>query len=850
MGAAKKARRSLRRQQVGESAQPAHLGSTGSGKSIEASFPSYPEALIKAVGTLLLRHWRGILCLGLLVGISYYPAFDAEFVWDDRIFVDAPLIQQWPGIWDIWLSPGKLREGHYWPVVYSSFWLEHKLWGLEPAGYHAVNVLLHLATCLLVWVLMVRLDVKGAWAVAAVFAVHPLHVDSVAWIIERKDLLSALFYLAAVLAWMRFLEVRRPTPYCGALALFGLALLSKSIAVTLPVALLILHAWKRGTVDRSDWLRLVPFFAVAILITGADLSFYQSREPLDLGYSLTERALIAARALFFYGWKLLWPTELAVIYPHWDVDASDFVSWVFLSGAVAVPAVLWALRRRIGTGPLAGTAYFAVTLAPVLGFVDYGFMQFSFVADRYQYLAGLGVLAVLVAALAHAAGRLESWPRKAVYAGGAVVLAVLAVKTWSQAEVYRDQTTFFQHVLSFNPNARDAQLNLADALVGTGRFDEAVAAARIAIEQRPDHANTHHVLGRALAGLKRFEEGEAAFSKARELAPRDARIAHNMGQMYREAGRHEEAVEQFREALGIQPELAVAHGSMGIALNTLGRYEEALEATTTAMSLRPNLPALGAIQRSAGYAAWKLNDLQKAAHYYQFVLEANPNDVEVHLTLGRVRLEQQRFEQGREHLRRALDLRPDDSTMVLEVGDALRISGYAETSLPLYEQVSEESTASARAHAGMGLALFEMDRYAESIEESETAIALDPELPFRGEVHRFLGSAHAELGNFEEAAENFRRAIEFDPDDADSIDRLGLLFFEHGHFRDALDQYRAMERLRPDIAQTYVNIGSSLVKLGRDEEAIAVFERAQALDPDYEGLQTTLLILRRAVGRE
>lgn len=850
MGAAKKARRALRRQQLAQSARSAPAGSRGSGKSSGALFPGHPGASIHSVGILLLRHWRGILCLGLLVAISYYPTLDAEFLWDDEIFVDEPLIQQWSGIWDIWLSPREIREGHYWPVVYSSFWLEHKLWGIEPAGFHAVNVLLHLANCLLVWSLMVRLNVKGAWAVAAVFAVHPLHVDSVAWIIERKDLLSALFYLAAALVWMRFLDVRRPTLYCGALTLFGLALLSKSIAVTLPVALLIWHAWRRGRADRADWLRLVPFFAVAILITAADLAFYQSREPLDLGYSLIERALIAARALFFYVWKLLWPTELAVIYPHWHVDASDPVLWAFLIGAAAVPAVLWALRLRIGTGPLAGAAYFAVTLAPVLGFVDYGYMQFSFVADRFQYLAGLGVLAVLVAALAHAAGRLEGWPRKAVHAGGVMVLAALAVKTSSQAEVYRNSTTFFQHIVSHNPDARDAHSNLADALARTGRFDESLAAARIALEQRSDHANTHHVLGRALAGLKRFDEAEDAFSKARELAPRDARIAHNTGLMFHEAGRHEEAVEKFREALEIQPDFALAHRAMGLSLNALGRYEEALEATTTAMSLWPHLQRFGDLQRAAGYAAWKLNDLPRAAHYFQIVHEATPNDAEIHLDLGRVRLEQRRFEQGREHLRRALELRSDDSTMLLEVGDALRSSGYAETSLPFYEQVPEGSPARARALAGMGLALFDVGRYAESIKDSEEAIALDPELPFKGEVYRFLGSAYAELGNFDEAVENFRLAIESDPDDADSIDRLGLLFFENGHFREALEQYLAMERLRPDVAQTHVNIGSSLVKLRRDEEAIPVFERAQALDPDYEGLQTTLQILRRAVGRE
>ena len=850
MAAAKKARRAQRRQEVRESANAPRPGSGRSDHSSEVP-PLSPDAWIETLGILLRRHWRGALALGLLVGISYFPALDAGFVWDDKIFIDEPVIQQWSGIWNIWLSPHEIREGHYWPVVYSSFWLEHKLWGIEPVGYHAVNLVLHLANCLLVWILMARLNVKGAWAVAAVFAVHPLHVDSVAWIIERKDLLSALLYLAAVLAWTRYLDAGRPSLYCGALALFGLALLSKSIAVTLPVALLILHAWKgRDATDRADWLRLVPFFALALLITAADLSFYQSREPLDLGYSLIERALIAARALFFYAWKLLWPTELAVIYPHWYVDALDPVSWAYLLGAMAVPAALWALRRRIGAGPLVGAAYFAITLAPVLGFVDYGYMQFSFVADRYQYLAGLGLLAVLVAALAQAAGRLQGLSGKAVHAGGAVVLALLAAKTWSQAEVYRDGTTFFQHIVSHNPDAKDAHLNLADALAGAGRFDESLAAARIAIEQQPEHANTHHVLGRALAGLSRFEEAKGAFSRAQELSPRDASVAYNMGQMFREAGRHEEAVEKFREALEIQPDLAVAHGSMGVSLNALGRYEEALEATTTAMSLWPQLPSLGVFQRSAGYAAWKLNDRVKAAQYFQIALEANPNDVEIHLNLGKVRLEQRRFEQGREHLRRALDLRPDDPTMPLEVGDAFRTSGYADRSLSFYRQVLERSPNTARARAGNGLALLDLERYLESIKELEEAISLDPDSPIKGELHRHLGTAHVELGHLEEAAENFRRAIESDPDDTDSMDRLGLLFFEQGRFRDALVLYQAMAKLRPNNAQVHVNIGSSLVKLGRDEEAIPVFERAQALDPGYAGIESTLQILKRAVGAE
>ena len=347
------------------------------------------------------------IALGLLVAVCYFPALSGGFVWDDVVFSEEPVILTPSGLWNIWVSPADIEnEGHYWPIVYTSFWLEHKLWGLAPLGYHLVNILLHIVNVLLVWRLLLRLTVPGAWVVAAVFAVHPLHVESVAWIIERKDLLSTLFYLTAVLTWMRFVETPGWGRYGLALALFTAGLLSKSVVVTLPAALLLWHWWQRNRVTVTDLLRLAPFFVVGLGITAADLAFYTSREPLDLGYSVIERGLIAARALWFYVGKLLWPTELAVIYPLWDIHVGDPLAWLYVVAAVAVATLLWVGRHRVGRGPLAGALFFAVTLSPVLGFVDYGYMQFSFVADRFQYLAGVGVLAVLIGGTVRGADKL------------------------------------------------------------------------------------------------------------------------------------------------------------------------------------------------------------------------------------------------------------------------------------------------------------------------------------------------------------------------------------------------------------------------------------------------------------
>ena len=572
------------------------------------------------------------LALGLLVAGSYYPAFLAGFVWDDEAFTEAAAVRELSGLWRIWSSPRAIEnEGHYWPLVYTTFWLEHKLWGFAPAGYHAVNVALHLANTLLLWRLAGRLAVPGAWLLAAVFAVHPLHVESVAWIIERKDLLSGLFYLAAFLAWMRFTEEPPDTGgsaaspgdaafretrrlperdrlpgrrglsrrhYFLALALYVLAMLGKSIAVTLPAALLIVQWWKRGRVTGADLLQLAPFFAAGLAVTVADLSFYNAREPLSLGYSMIERTLIAAHALWFYAGKLLWPTGLIVIYPHWEVSAADPLAWGYVIAAAALAAALWLLRRRIGRGPLAGALLFAVTLSPVLGFVDYGYMQFSFVADRFQYLAGIGLTAVLTGAAAHGAGRLPEAGRKGAMGVAGVVLIVLGALTWRQAEIYRDEVTFFTHVVSHNPAARGAQGNLGTALLEAQRPEEALAAIAAAVEQDPGDVKAHANAGAALVRMGRLEEAEERLRHALALDPRHTIALQNLAESLRKQGRFEEALEYYRAAMETDAGNAMPHAGMGDALFRLGRYEESLRSFDRALALEPGLEAVRALRGS------------------------------------------------------------------------------------------------------------------------------------------------------------------------------------------------------------------------------------------------------------
>ncbi len=568
-------------------------------RAASASLTSAPEPRFTR------REMLAALALAVLAVGCYLPALSAGFVWDDEAFTDAATVREWSGLWRIWFSPSEIEdEGHYWPLVYTSFWLEHKLWGFAPAGYHAVNVLLHAANTLLVRRLAERLAVPGAWLVAAVFAVHPLHVESVAWIIERKDLLSGLFYLAAFLAWLRFADEpqggRGRRYYVLALALFAAGMLCKSIVVTLPAAFLIVLWWKRGRVTGGDLAWAAPFFVVGAAMAAADVWFYAAREPLSLGYTAVERLQIAAQALWFYAGKLLWPGGLAVIYPHWETGAGDLAAWGYVLASVALAAALWFLRGRVGRGPLAGVLFFAVTLSPVLGFVDYGYMQFSFVADRHQYLAGMGLMAVLVGAAAVGVERLpaEVWRRCAAGAA-AVVLAVLAMLTWRHAGIYRDEVTFFTHVVAHNPTARFAQQNLGKALLDGGRPEEALAASRAAMEQKPDDVKAHANAGVALIRMGRLDEAEERLRAALAFDPRDSIVLQNLAESLRKQERLDEALGYYRAALEAGPGNALPHAGMGHALFGLGRYEEAVRSLDRALALAPGLESVRTLRDSA-----------------------------------------------------------------------------------------------------------------------------------------------------------------------------------------------------------------------------------------------------------
>ena len=811
----------------------AERGASTAGRS-QAVGPS-PAPAPTAIARLGRLPWRGALLLAALVVVPYLPALGGGFVWDDVIVVETQVVHDWSGLWNIWFSPGDIeKEAHYWPVVYTSFWLEHKLWGLAPLGYHGMNVLLHLANVLLIWRLLARLAVPGAWVVAAVFAVHPLHVESVAWIIERKDVLSALFYLTAALAWIRYTEAPRPGRYLLALGLFTAGLLSKSIVVTLPAALLIWHWWQAGRITRTDLTRLAPLFAVALAVTAADLAFYTAREPLALDYSLVERVLIAARALWFYAGKLLWPVDLAVIYPLWEISAADPVAWAYVLGAVALAGLLWRGRQRFGRGPLAGALFFAVTLSPVLGFIDYGYMQFSLVADRFQYLAGLGMLAVLLGAAAHGARRLEAnWQR--VAAGGlAVVLVLFGAQTWLQARIYRDGVTLFSHIIAHNPDARHAHLNLTGPLADAGRLDEALAAARIGLERSPEDAGAHANLGRVLVLLERYDEAEVALQASMQLDPQFPDPHQNLAEAHRRRGRHEAAVEAYRWALAIDDGLAVGYAGLGASLFELARYDEALPMLERALALDLDAEVEGGFALLAGRAARELGRLEAASAHLQRAAALEPDSTEPLVALSGVLRDQGRAGDADDYLRRVRVLAASDAPALHNAAEAVRKGGRPEESLAWYRDALQVDPELAPALVGRGAALVDLGRHEEAHESLERAIALEMDAATSATAHYLAGRALYELGRTAEAAAEFERSLEHDPDQTQALDYLASLRFGQQEYEDALALYEAHAALEPEDAIVQANIGVTLYFLDRREEARASMERVLQIDPQNE----------------
>lgn len=528
----------------------------------------------------------------MLAGVAYLPVLKAGYLWDDEALTENPRVRSISGLADIWFHPGQNRfEAHYWPVTYTSFWIEHRFWGDWPAGYHLTNLLLHALNGVMLFLLLRRMKIAAAWAAAAVFAVHPVHVESVAWIIERKDVLSAAFYLGAFLLLTRYWEKERRRDYGLALLCFGAAMLSKSIAVSFPFAVGLWLWWKEGKLTRKDFLALAPFLVLAMAIAWLDVRYAGQRESAHFGFSLLERLGIAGRAIGFYAGKLLWPHPLMTFYPRWEVGIPPLGPLVFPVAVGAVLLGLWAARGRIGRGPVALALYFCITLGPVLGLIDFHFMSLSFVADRFQYLASAGLIVLALGAALRLRERLPEQFQAPARGVGIFVLFILAVLTFFQARLYRNDETLFRHNIAWNPKAWAAHNNLGLALAARAQteaeWDTAMDHYRLALEANPVFADAHINLGAALGRRGEYDEALGHFRVALRIKPASIEARNNLGFALLSRGKYAEAARELEQVIAMQPDHATAHFHLAYAWLGLGKIREAVEQLNRTLALDP-----------------------------------------------------------------------------------------------------------------------------------------------------------------------------------------------------------------------------------------------------------------------
>jgi tetratricopeptide (TPR) repeat protein len=741
---------------------------------------------------------------------AYLPAMRGGLLWDDAAHVTAPRLQTIQGLWRIWFRLGTTQQ--YYPVLHTAFWLEHRLWGDSVLGYHLANVGLHAAAACLFALVLARIrpgagGMPGAeWLAAAVFALHPVCVESVAWISEQKNTLSLVFYLLSALAYLRFERERGWGWYFAAFGLFVLALLSKSVTATLPAALLLVITWRRGRLSLRDALPLAPLFAVGVcsgLFTAwVERVFIGARgQAFDLG--IAERCFLAGRIVWFYLGKLLWPGNLMFIYPRWTVAASW--SWSLgCLGLAAALAILWAIRRW-SPAPLVALLFFIGSLFPALGFFDVYPFIFSYVADHFQYLACLGIIALVAeggAGVAWGLARRRGGPagtivRRLFLAASAAVLAALFALTWRQSASYRDAGALYSDTLARNPGCWMADNNLGVFLLGKGSLGDAVSRLEDAVRLKPDYSDAHNNLGNALSKVP---------------------------------GRSAEAIAEFEAALRLEPGMTQAHANLGVALvNTPGRRAEGIQELETALRGNAGNPDYAQAHADLGGAlAADPATMPEAISEYEAAVRLRPDSADMRDNFGIALARSGRPGDAAAQFELALRARPDDPNFHNNLGGALTQLGRGPEAIAQFREAVRLSPEFAGAHFNLGRALRHVGDEQEAIAEHREAERL---APGSAEIRSSLGSVYYRLGRMQEAVAEYAEAVRLDPGSAPYRNNLGVAMTAVGSLDEAIGQFRKALLLAPGYADAHYNLGVALKQAGQEEAAAAEFSASGRAPP-------------------
>ena len=588
------------------------------------------------------RDWFFCLILAVITLLAYQPAWHGDLLWDDEGNIASRDIRSLDGLRRIWFVPRTTQQ--YYPLLFTSYWVQQRLWGDSPTGYHLLNILLHIGCAVLVLKILRRLQIPGAELATIIFALHPVNVETVAWIAERKNTLSGLFGLAATLSYLNFDENwRRPekdgsrgrgySSYVLAVALFILGLLSKTAIVALPLVWLVIFWWKRGAISwRRDVVPVIPLLLLAAT-AGLMTSWveYGNMGYISgvLGLSPLDRCLIAGRAFWFQLSKLIWPSNLMFVYPRWQINAGVWWQYLFPLAVLLFLGMLWSLRRW-SRAPLAGVLVYLFLLLPSLAFLNIYFFLYSFVADHWQYLASLGIITPCASGIVLLVRRLQ-WKALLEPAGTLLLGGILFVLTWQQSRMYSDNEALYRTTIGRNPACWMAYCNLCDILYRSNRIPEAMELFGQALRIKPDAARFS--LGNALAETGRTSEAIDQYKQALRINPDYAEAHRNLGDALFLTGQISEAIDEYKQVLRINPNSAFAQNNLGNALVQTGRASEAIDHYKQALRMNPNLVDA---YNNLGAALAQLGRISEAIEELKIALRINPNDVDARNNLTKL----------------------------------------------------------------------------------------------------------------------------------------------------------------------------------------------------------------------
>lgn len=684
-----------------------------------------------AANSLDRKQWVWGLILFAAVVLTYTPVCWAGYVWDDDMMLtENPVVIGPYGLKEIWTT-GAADIG---PLTITTFWLEHKLWGLHPLPYHLVNVFLHGGCAILLWQVLLVLRIPGAFLGAALWALHPVMVESVAWVSELKNTESGFFYLLSILYYLRWLE--KKGGFALVLVFAALAMASKSSTVILPLVLC-LCAWWQGRWNKTSLLATAPLFCLSI-IAGVVSMWTQSLHraaggvTVEIARTLPERLAGAGDAVWFYLGKLLWPYPQMAIYPLWKIDSSSVVSYLPLLAVVVVLVVLW-LKRKMWARPwFFAFAYLLIALSPGLGLLDNTIFIQSLVFDHFQYLASMGPLALIGAGLVWVANLVAEEKRWVFPTLGAGLAVLFAAFSWQRAWVYQSQMTLWTDTLAKNPACWLAYINI----------------------------------GHVLRKEKQFDRAKENFEKALVLNPNNDITRNNLGDVYLEEGRLDDALVQLRKAIELNPNLSTSRDNLGLALLRLGKIAEGTEQIQNAISLDP---LNGHAWNDLGNALYAVGNHAGAKTAFTKALEIDSTLADAHFNLGVILQQEGAAEDAEAHFEKELALNPGDADAHNYLGILQAQKGRDDEALAHFQKATEINPKQASVQGNLGNAMLHGGRIDEAIVHFHSALKIDPNL---AEIHNNLGKALLQKQQIKEAIAEFQEALRLKPDYAHAKENL------------------------------------------------------------------------------